>query len=622
MYPNQSSSMFKRYGRRIGVLLLVALLPLLAQHPVRAQSNTFFVNSTADAPDSNLGDGVCAAQVNGLSQCTLRAAIMQANALSGKQVIILEPRIYGLTRSRISEDSQATGDLDITDDLEIRLPPGGRGRAVVNAAALNDRVFEIGPNATVIFANFTVSQGNAGSNFGGGILTTARSLQLSGVIVANNRAANGGGIASTSPSGRLILIDSTVINNQATEARPTLGIGGGGGIFSQSNTSLTRVNITHNRSAFEGGGVHLFVNSTARPLALIRESTFVDNQALNGGGLRIEGMRTSLNNSTISRNLATSRGGGVFTIGTPDIRFLHVTIAGNSALGDGGGVVNDDFLTFIDNSIVANNLVGGDCDGRFATGNNNLLGGCRLETPGLNNRFDLNPLLEVLRLNGGRTLSHQPVAGSPAIEAIPNCGVSTDQRGIRRPQGNGCDIGAIEVAVGANVGVSALVPAQVSASSEQTLTLTFTWTHPVRWRDLATVDLQLTAPDAEGETRQPLWLRFTEGVTTSAGLTLTNGLMLFDSDGNLAGLGEPGSNGVIESDLALVDLAQSRVAGSGEAGQSVALTVAVRFKAAAAGQVYTAALLAVDDAGVAQGPDAVGTVAVGPFSLFLPLVEQ
>lgn len=621
-YIYQKRNFYHLYTWRLWVMALVALTGLLAYQPASAQTDTILVNSTVDAPDSNLSDFVCAAQVNGQNRCTLRAAIMQANTLAGKQVIILEPLTYSLTRGGVTEDSPGTGDLDITDDLEIRLPTSSRGRAVITAATLNDRVFEISAGRNVFFANFTISQGDAGSNNGGGIRHAGRRLQLTNVTVSNNRAASGGGIASTAPDGTLTLIDSTVRNNQATDVNPTLGVGGGGGIFAQGDVRLTRVTVAGNRSAFIGGGVHLFRRSTFQPVALIRESTFVDNQAVDGGGILIDAMVTSLSNSTISRNLASRRGGGVFTIGTPEIRFLHVTIAGNSALGDGGGVVNDDLLPFIDNSIVANNLVGGDCDGLFATGNNNLLGGCRLATPGFNNRFNLNPRLEVLRLNGGRTLSHLPLAGSPAFDAIPSCGLFADQRGIRRPQGNGCDIGAIEVASGAVVGQSALSPAQISASSEQTFTLTFTWTHPVRWRDLATVDLQLSATGEDEEALQPLLLRFTEGVTTSAEITLTNGLLLFNSDGSLAGLGEPSSAGVIESDLALLDLAQSRITGSGEAGQSVTLTVALRFKPEAAGHVYTASLMAVDDAGVAQGPDPVGTVAVGPFNLYLPVVER
>ena len=49
-----------------------------------AHAATFTVNSTSDAPDSNTLDGVCD---DGLGNCTLRAAIEQANASAGPHTI-------------------------------------------------------------------------------------------------------------------------------------------------------------------------------------------------------------------------------------------------------------------------------------------------------------------------------------------------------------------------------------------------------------------------------------------------------------------------------------------------------------------------------------------------------
>jgi hypothetical protein len=54
--------------------------------------------------------------------------------------------------------------------------------------------------------------------------------------------------------------------------------------------------------------------------------------------------------------------------------------------------------------------------------------------------------------NGGLTPTMLPGAGSIAIDAIPTSDTfvctGTDQRGVSRPQGPGCDIGAVEVASG------------------------------------------------------------------------------------------------------------------------------------------------------------------------------
>jgi len=72
---------------------------------------TFHVNSTVDEPDANPGDGLCLT-VSGV--CTLRAAIMEANANPGHDTIMLPTNTYVLPLDGLNENAAATGDLDIT----------------------------------------------------------------------------------------------------------------------------------------------------------------------------------------------------------------------------------------------------------------------------------------------------------------------------------------------------------------------------------------------------------------------------------------------------------------------------------------------------------------------------
>ncbi len=81
--------------------------------------HVFFVNTTADTPDANPGDGL-ALDANG--QTSLRAAIMEANAFPTYQTIVIAAGNYQLTRSGSNEDNGSTGDLDITEDLIILGP--------------------------------------------------------------------------------------------------------------------------------------------------------------------------------------------------------------------------------------------------------------------------------------------------------------------------------------------------------------------------------------------------------------------------------------------------------------------------------------------------------------------
>src|SRR5439155_26666818 len=93
----------------------VALAALLASDGTLSAAS-FTVNSTIDAVDANPGDGICD---DGGGRCTLRAAIMEANALPGADTIVLPSGTYRLSIPGAGEDLGSTGDLDITDDLRV-----------------------------------------------------------------------------------------------------------------------------------------------------------------------------------------------------------------------------------------------------------------------------------------------------------------------------------------------------------------------------------------------------------------------------------------------------------------------------------------------------------------------
>jgi hypothetical protein len=91
------------------------------------------------------------------------------------------------------------------------------------------------------------------------------------------------------------------------------------------------------------------------------------------------------------------------------------------------------------------NLIG---DGSGAGAFINGVGGDQVGSPA----GRLNPRLGPLANNGGPTPTRAPLAGSPAIDTGPAapCPTAVDQRGVARPQGQRCDIGAVEVGVAKN----------------------------------------------------------------------------------------------------------------------------------------------------------------------------
>jgi len=84
--------------------------------PILLHASIFTVNNTADKVDANPGDGLCS---DDIGNCTLRAAIQEANSLEGADTVNIPTGIYVLTIQGIGENAAATGDLDITDEITI-----------------------------------------------------------------------------------------------------------------------------------------------------------------------------------------------------------------------------------------------------------------------------------------------------------------------------------------------------------------------------------------------------------------------------------------------------------------------------------------------------------------------
>jgi hypothetical protein len=161
--------------------------------------------------------------------------------------------------------------------------------------------------------------------------------------------------------------------------------------------------------------------------------------------------------------------------------------------------------------------------------------------------------------------------------------------------------------VASNVGLSDFSPSIGSSDADITATFTLTWTHPIKWRDLNTLDLRLRDGDDI-----PVWVRFTEGVTST--------FSLLDSTGNLLGTGLPGEPIVLENTTARFDLEHSSFQGTGPTGPSVTVKFAVSVKPVASARTYSIELLATDDFDNAQGPDRVGTWTIfGPYKVYLPV---
>ena len=416
----------------LGSLGILLPLALLLPFPIASAQGgaTFVVDTTVDGVDIFPGDNVCATAEN---TCTLRAAVMEANALPSADRIELGPNFYSLSIPGGNEEAAATGDLDIYGTLTI-VGQGMMATAIdAGGAAMGDRALHVHPDASftldgvsVMYADIGAGANGAGlRNDDGTVVVVYSSFQW-------NRAHNGAGLMNV---GNMSIEHSLIGYNIGTDA--------GAGVRNDGTLEIDSSSIYMNTvSSGQGGGIE------NHGTLLVRNSTISDNVAGSGGaaiyngyGFYGGGASLTINNATVFANNIVSDGGGA---------------------GTTGGIFNEpDSSVELSNSIVANNGINFapsvDCLGPISSRGYNLFGnleGCTVggdpstdivtAEPGLGSPSDLDP---------AGTVSYPLELGSPALgagnPAVPGSSAfacePVDQRDVTRPQGSRCDIGAREM---------------------------------------------------------------------------------------------------------------------------------------------------------------------------------
>ena len=336
--------------------------------------------------------------------------------------------------------------------------------------------------------NYSISAGEL-SVFGAGTVTISGVGARQTVIDAHQTSR-----VFNLEADRIVLEGLTITGGVAPETVGPELPGDGGGIlaYEAEELVLNAVTVSGNTAAKNGAGISAPPEGTAAPAVTIANSTIANNKVSGGlveglgGGIYVLG-DLSLTNTTVSGNSAEStagmvQGGGILAALDPTdpepskVDIVNSTIAGNSvgAAGVGGGLAiynpTPGVVTALSvkNTIVAGNTGPGgasDCGAvAMLTSDHNISSdaSCMFSDPG--SKQNTNPLLGGLANNGGETdtLALQP--GSPAIDAGTNAGCPpTDQRGVTRPQGRACDIGAFELAQP--------VPPPATASADRRLRL-------------------------------------------------------------------------------------------------------------------------------------------------------
>jgi hypothetical protein len=233
-------------------------------------------------------------------------------------------------------------------------------------------------------------------------------LQISaGAAIVNNVTLMGGSQAGLRMSNSTVTVQNSTITQNT----------GAGGIYNEcGNLTVTNSTISYNSSdsGYGGGGIELFQNNCS-PTLNLSFSTLYENA--NPGFGRGNSLGTNAGNPqsvVIKNSILASPSHPSEAICNPGVNYNMILSLGHNIIGDAS---------------------------------------CAVAFTGPGDMNSTSPLLGPTVANGGPTPVDLPATNSPVIDAVPigdctdvfNVAVLTDQRGVFRPQGLACDIGAVEV---------------------------------------------------------------------------------------------------------------------------------------------------------------------------------
>jgi predicted outer membrane repeat protein len=306
-------------------------------------------------------------------------------------------------------------------------------------------------NASGVFTDVKFVGNNAGTK-GGAVYcdnpSGPQDLQFSSVTFLGNLAYSYGGALYLDKDQTSHFAHVTFIANTVTVG------GGGGAILSVGGSTVISdaLFLGNGGSANGGGGIQTYGDGTLS----IDRAAFVANGAGIGGAIfAVSGngvASTLITNTTFVKNTADGGGGAICVDGEDfanNLLLRNVTFAGNTA-STGGAMLSETIGNGPVATIASDTIFWGDSAGEVATGagttttidHSVIQNGCPAGST-CSTVSASDPLLGLLQYNGGFTPTLMPATNSPALNIGANC-TTADQRGVARPQGIACDIGAVE----------------------------------------------------------------------------------------------------------------------------------------------------------------------------------
>lgn len=361
-----SARSIRRAHRRRVAIAGAAIGAGVALLPAPAAAATFTVTNNADSGPGSLRQAVTAANgttphdtinfapnVTGTITLAGRITVTRSATIDGPGAAIL--RIVAPTDNAFFQNDTLPMGINVEfEGLTLEGHSSGSGSSggglvigsgdtstvrncVVSGGTAANEGGGISVNRTTLKVIDSTITGNTAGTSGGGIFATDSAVQVSGSTLSGNNSAEGGAIALAEGSGTgltsLAVTDSKITANGATSD------GGGISVASADGpTSVARTTISGNVTSGAGGGLYFGYGSSLA----IDSSTFSGNVAAEGGGLEIYAPSgpSVISDTTIASNSTLGSGGGIYSFGYFDkaVRVQNSTVAANFAGGAGGGI--------------------------------------------------------------------------------------------------------------------------------------------------------------------------------------------------------------------------------------------------------------------------------------------
>lgn len=427
---------------------------------------TFVVNSFADAATTaSTTDGICETAL-GSGICTLRAAVQEANAITGGGATIRIPAgVHSIEIPGGVAVSTATGAIDVAQAMTIE--GDGPSSSIVDGNGLG-AIFWVSAPGPVTIRNLTLRNGGRAEHDVDGLLVDYTELTLDNVwftdtvcggnngaivsqgdltmrncVVQNIDCSGSSNSAVNLSSGTARIEDSMILDNDGGDSY-------GGGLSNAAHTVIERTLISGNVTRANGGGIHSSRSSSGGSLSILNSAIIGNEAGAYGGGLEAElDAPTNLINTLVHANVADRFG-------------VHAATPDGAGGEYGGGIgVRNGGVVYLKNSMVTENRRGSptglfDECGPDATVSNdyNLVGHlaeCDL-TGILDHVAQASQLIVFPPYEGGGGFAWMPDFFAPQIEdAIPpsfctdqlGAPLAGDGRGFARGD-SPCEIGPIE----------------------------------------------------------------------------------------------------------------------------------------------------------------------------------